>query len=89
MPNDTSRPLGALVATAAALLFCLLWAGAYVAAKVALRDVPPLTLLVLRFGLAGLVLLPLAVACRSPWPSRHLWPRVVVLGLLSNALYLA
>ncbi len=80
--------LRGLVATGAALLFCLLWAGAYVGAKIALRDVPPLSLLTLRFLLAGLALVPLAVVCRSPWPSRSLWPPVIGLGLLSNAIYL-
>lgn len=83
-----ARPGQALLATGAALLFCLLWSAAYVAAKVALRDLPPLTLLALRFGLAGLALGLTALACGATWPGRAVWPRVIGLGLLTNAIYL-
>lgn len=76
------------IATGAAVLFCALWAGAYVATKVALRDMPPLSLLAIRFGLAGLILAALVVVLREPWPRRELWPRIVGLGLLTNAIYL-
>lgn len=82
------RPGKALLATSAALLFCLLWSGAYVAAKVALRDLAPLTLLTLRFGLAALALGLVALARRAPWPERALWPRVIGLGLFTNTIYL-
>jgi drug/metabolite transporter (DMT)-like permease len=37
--------------------FCLLWASAFAAAKLALRDSPPLTLLAFRFLIAGVVIL--------------------------------
>ena len=40
--------------------FCLLWASAFSAAKLALRDSPPLTLLALRFLIAGIAILATA-----------------------------
>jgi drug/metabolite transporter (DMT)-like permease len=48
-------PLPLKVAT-----FCFLWASAFAAAKLALRDSPPLTLLAFRFLIAGLVILTAA-----------------------------
>ena len=77
-----------LLATGGALLFCFLWAAAYVATKIALRDMPPISLLTIRFALGGLVLAAMVVARREPWPGRALWPRVIGLGLLTNAIYL-
>jgi len=68
-------------------IFVPAWASGYIAGAIALRHAPPLTLLTLRFGVAALVLLVLALAMRAPWPRK---PRaivhIVVAGLLSQAL---
>lgn len=69
--------------------FCLLWSSAFAAAKIAVRDCPPLTLLTLRFLIAGTLMLGLAAAggrWRLP-PARDL-AVLVLLGVLNNALYL-
>ena len=87
-PPRARRAPDTLVATVAAIVFVALWAGAYVAVKVCQRDVPPFTLLFLRFAAAGLALLPIAVALRSPWPRGGLLLRVAGLGLTTNAIYL-
>jgi drug/metabolite transporter (DMT)-like permease len=81
-------PTSELLSTIAAIVFVALWAGAYVAVKICQRDVPPFTLLFLRFAVAGLALLPIAAALRSPWPRGGLLLRVAALGLTTNAIYL-
>ncbi|WP_209506829.1 MULTISPECIES: EamA family transporter [unclassified Ruegeria] len=48
----------------ASVLFVLFWAGGYSIAKLGLPFVEPMTMLAIRYGLAGLCLLPLlAVFC--------------------------
>lgn len=75
--------------TALAVLFSALWAGAFVAVKVALADSPPLFLMAFRFLAAGLLLLAWARLRGCPLPaSWREWRPLVVLGLLNNALYL-
>jgi len=70
-------------------LFCLLWSSAFAAAKIALRDCPPLTLLTVRFLLAGLLMLGVAAATGGlrRIPARELLS-LAMLGVLNNALYL-
>ncbi|MCJ9712378.1 EamA family transporter, partial [Bordetella hinzii] len=41
-------------------LFCVLWSSAFAAAKIAVRDCPPLTLLAIRFSIAGVLMLGMA-----------------------------
>jgi drug/metabolite transporter (DMT)-like permease len=74
---------------AAAVLFSLLWASAFVAIKVALLDCPPLLLMASRFLVAGGLLLGAAAAAGRAFPrSGRDWRRLAALGLLNNALYL-
>lgn len=75
--------------TLLAVLFSVLWASAFIAVKVALRDCPPLLLMASRFLVAGGVALGLARMQGRPLPaSLDAWRPLVVLGLLNNALYL-
>jgi drug/metabolite transporter (DMT)-like permease len=70
-------------------LFCLLWSSAFAAAKIALRDCPPLTLLTVRFFIAAILMLGLAWATRGL--QRLTWKQVGMLaglGVLNNAVYL-
>jgi len=69
------------------LLLSLLWGGAFFFVGVAVRDLPPLTIVLARVGLAALTLLPLF------WLSGHRLPRGLAdwlpflgMGLLNNAL---
>jgi drug/metabolite transporter (DMT)-like permease len=66
----------------------LVWGTSFAAAKISLRELPPLNLVILRFGLASL-LFAVILACRKdrprlPW---HDAPRFLVLGFLVIASY--
>ncbi len=69
--------------------FCFLWSSAFAAAKIAVRDCPPLTLLTIRFLIAGALMLGLAAASGG-WkmPARRDLIALILLGALNNALYL-
>jgi len=79
----------AAVAWAPFAAFCVLWSSAFAAAKIAVRDCPPLTLLTIRFLVAGLIMLALAAA-HGKWrpPPLRETAALVLLGVLNNALYL-
>lgn len=70
-------------------LFCLLWSSAFAAAKIALRDCPPLTLLSVRFFTAAALMIGLAWMTgglrRLHWRQ---WAMLAALGVLNNAVYL-
>lgn len=69
------------------VLFVLLWSTGYVVGKIGLPFAGPFTLLFLRFGIAALVLLLLALITRAPWPAnRTQVGHLVVTGLLFQAL---
>ncbi len=69
--------------------FCLLWSSAFAAAKIAVRDCPPLTLLTIRFLIAGALMLALAAASgRWKLPAGRDLASLVLLGVLNNSLYL-
>ena len=69
--------------------FCFLWSSAFAAAKIAVRDCPPLTLLTIRFLIAGALMLGVAAASgRWKLPSGRDLAALVLLGALNNALYL-
>jgi drug/metabolite transporter (DMT)-like permease len=83
-PIPVARPS---VALALPFLFILMWSSGYVVGKLALPFAGPFTLLVLRFGLAALVLMLVAVFTRAPWPRRRAqYAHLVVVGLLVQAL---
>ncbi|MCE4557639.1 DMT family transporter [Roseateles cellulosilyticus] len=80
--------MATIAALSLPLLFILLWSSGYVAGKLALPHVGPLTLLAMRFGVAGLVLLGVAVATGAPWPrGRRAWVHLAVAGLLMQVLH--
>jgi len=69
--------------------FCFLWSSAFAAAKIAVRDCPPLTLLTIRFLIAGALMLGIAAASRQgKRPSARDLVPLILLGVLNNALYL-
>ncbi|MET0982975.1 MAG: DMT family transporter, partial [Telluria sp.] len=69
------------------LLFIAMWSSGYVVGKLAVPYAGPFTLLTLRFGVAALLLLALALAARAPWPgSARQLGHLVVVGLLIQAL---
>lgn len=72
----------------APFIFLLLWSAGFTIAKIGLAYVNPLTFLVLRYALVLLVLLPLLVIMRPPWPkTAAAWRHLAVVGLLIQAGY--
>ncbi|MGB9552975.1 MAG: DMT family transporter [bacterium] len=71
------------------ILTVLFWGNAFVGIKIALRDMTPLELTVLRFFLASLFFL-IAVLLnfrRLPFPEKREFLRLVLLGLLGGVIY--
>lgn len=69
-------------------LFVLIWSTGFIVAKFGLPYAPPLTFLLLRFVGVLIVLLPIVLLMRAPWPVgkiRH----IAVAGVLVQAGYLA
>lgn len=84
---STALPAHRLLA-AMPMLFVLLWSTGFVVAKFGLPYAPPLTFLLLRFAGVLLVLLPLVLLMRAPWPAgqvRH----IAIAGILLQGGYLA
>jgi drug/metabolite transporter (DMT)-like permease len=52
------------------VLFVVLWSSAWIAGKVGLPYAGPFTLLLIRFSVAGAILLLVALASGAPWPER-------------------
>lgn len=82
-----SRPAHRLLA-AMPMVFVLLWSTGFVVAKFGLPYAPPLTFLLLRFVGVLLVLLPLVLLMRAPWPLGQI-RHIAVAGILLQGGYLA
>jgi len=73
----------------AAILYVFVWASAFVPSRVLARGAPPLTILWIRFLIAGGILLVAARFAGVPFPrDRATWLRLLALGIGGNALYL-
>jgi drug/metabolite transporter (DMT)-like permease len=82
-----TEPAGGMdrVVVAALLLQSALAAGTHLVAKQALKELPPITLLMCRFAASGAVYLTLLFVMRAI-PPRRAWPRILVLGFLAGPL---
>ncbi|MES2831050.1 MAG: DMT family transporter [Pseudomonadota bacterium] len=67
-------------------VFVLLWSTGFIVAKFGLPYAPPLTFLVLRFTGVTLVLLPLVLLARAPWPHGRVLD-IAFSGMLLHAGY--
>lgn len=86
MTSKTPRPMGA-VAWLLLLTLSLLWGGSFFFGKVALADLPPLTLVLGRVGLAALALHLVVWASGHRLPrSPATWADFFVMGLLNNVI---
>ncbi|MCE8471695.1 EamA family transporter, partial [Rhodovulum sulfidophilum] len=54
-----------LIFSAQIVIFSLIWSSAFIAGSLAIKDFDPFTLLVLRFALSALVLLPFGWVAHS------------------------
>lgn len=71
------------------VLFALMWASAFTAARIIVLDAPPLTLLALRFVIAGAIAVGIALVMGQSWRlTRQQWVLTVVFGICQNGLYL-
>lgn len=70
------------------LLFVLMWSTGFIVAKFGLPYAPSLTFLLLRYAAVLVILLPLVLVMRAPWPhgSAH---HIAVAGVLVQAGYLS
>jgi drug/metabolite transporter (DMT)-like permease len=87
-PPARHHPAGAL-GTAAAILYVFIWASAFVPSRILARAAPPLTILWIRFFVAGGALFVGARIAGLRIPTdKGSWIRLLLLGTGSNALYL-
>lgn len=85
-PPET--PASALFWRAAPFVFLLFWSGGYAMGKLGLDHIEPLTMLVWRYGLAVLALLPFLFLRRPVWPrNRGHWAAIAVTGFLIQCVY--
>ncbi len=70
-------------------VFVVLWATGFVVARLAMPHAPPLGFLSLRFAGTLLVLVPLILLARAPWPSSQVAAHLALAGLLMQAGYLS
>jgi len=82
VPSAVSRRLLVVMP----FVFVLLWSTGFIVAKFGLPYAPPLTFLVLRFVGVALVLLPLVVLARAPWPHGRVFD-IAFAGVLLHAGY--
>jgi drug/metabolite transporter (DMT)-like permease len=68
------------------ILLSLLWGGSFLFVEVAVPYLPALTLVWLRVTLAALVLAGVLAATGKPFPPARIWPAVLVMGALNNAV---
>lgn len=70
-------------------IFVLLWSTGFIGAKLGLPYAEPFTFLFIRFVLTLLLLIPLALLMRIPWPtSPRLWTHIAISGFLVHGAYL-
>ncbi|KAF3996704.1 DMT family transporter [Glaciimonas immobilis] len=70
------------------MLFVLLWSTGFIVAKFGLPYAPPLTFLLMRFSGVLIILVPLVILLKAPWPVGHI-RHIAVAGVLLQAGYLA
>ncbi|MCL5426725.1 MAG: DMT family transporter [Gammaproteobacteria bacterium] len=82
--DRTSAGLAAMPA-----LFVLLWSTGFIGAKFGLPYAEPFTFLFIRFVLTLILLIPLVLLIRIPWPSSpRLWTHIAISGFLVHGAYL-
>lgn len=69
------------------VLLSVLWGGSFFFVGAAIREVPPLTIVFLRVGVAALVLLPLVLLRAIPFPSGFAgWKVFLVMSAINNVI---
>jgi drug/metabolite transporter (DMT)-like permease len=73
---------------AAPALFVVLWATGFVVSRLSAGHVGPLWFLTLRFPIAGLFMLGVALQQHAPWPNAKLAAHAIAAGAFLHGLYL-
>ncbi|NNB89373.1 DMT family transporter [Corallococcus exiguus] len=82
-PSSATPPLGRVYA--ALTVQVLISAGTYLAAKRAMTELSPFTVVLWRFLVCGVAFVTLLAVTPGPkLPPRHAWPRIVLLGLMGG-----
>jgi drug/metabolite transporter (DMT)-like permease len=69
------------------IALCLIWGSTWLAIRLVVRDVPPFEAAALRFVIAGVLLLGMAMAQKRPWPADEAqWTALLVLSLTMMAV---
>lgn len=80
---------GALHGAGVPLLFVLLWSSGFIGARLGVQSAEPFTVLLLRFSLVLVIMLPLALLLRVEWPrDRRDILHIAAAGLLMQGGYL-
>ena len=69
-------------------LFILIWSTGFIVAKAIVPVADPDLFLLIRFALAGLLFLVIALVARAPWPRKRDIPRHLIAGMLLQGGYL-
>lgn len=86
--EDTPASSVPLWLRAAPVLFLLFWSAGFPVSKIGIQYAAPFTFLVLRYSLALLVLVPVALWLRPPLPTRRVaWLHVAVVGFCIQTVY--
>ncbi len=75
--------------TVAPALFVVMWATGFVAARLSAGHVAPLWFLAIRFPIAGLFMLAVALQQRAPWPDAKHAAHAFLVGVFIHGVYLA
>jgi drug/metabolite transporter (DMT)-like permease len=83
----TAQKTMSTLAWALLLLLAFIWGGSFVFAKVAVAEIPPFTLVLLRVGLAAATLWLICLATGIAMPRTvKAWLAYAVMGLLNNVI---
>jgi drug/metabolite transporter (DMT)-like permease len=83
--KNAHQSIGLLLAP---IVFVLLWSGGYAVAKVGIKYAEPITLLVCRYILVVVLLVPFYFALKPPLPKRRMdWVHMAVVGILVQGIY--
>jgi drug/metabolite transporter (DMT)-like permease len=70
-------------------LFVVIWATGFIVARLVAPYADPLTFLLVRYGLAILVLASVSLAVKAPWPrTARDWRNAIVAGIILHGIYL-
>jgi len=89
IPDPSETPKAPAWIGAMPPVFVLLWSTGFIFSKLGQAYVEPFTFMVLRFAVAGAVIVLISVLCRAPWPRTFVEYRdAAVVGILLHGIYL-